>query len=52
MPGQLDTNFYFNTAAVGEDVLRVIDFEGREEISTLFRFEINLICDDPELELA
>jgi len=51
MADDFAAKFYFETEALGSDTFRVLDFEGHEEISRPFRFEINLVSDDPEVDL-
>jgi hypothetical protein len=44
--------YFFETAALSSDTLQVVDFSGREAISQLFRFDLNLVSDDPEINFA
>ncbi|HKB06663.1 MAG TPA: hypothetical protein VKF61_00130, partial [Candidatus Polarisedimenticolia bacterium] len=47
----LSTKFTFQSAALEPDTLRVLDFQGEEKISRLFRYEINLTSDLPDIDL-
>ncbi|MFQ5757346.1 MAG: type VI secretion system Vgr family protein [Acidiferrobacterales bacterium] len=48
----MHTTFSFHSDAVDDGALRVIGFEGEEEISRLYEFRIELISEDPALDLA
>ena len=41
--------YYFNTDTLAQDTLQVVDMVGQEAISQLFRFDLNLISEDPEI---
>ncbi len=45
-------NFSFRSTVLAEDVFQVVRFEGEEEISRLFRFEIYLVSRDPNIDLS
>jgi type VI secretion system secreted protein VgrG len=51
MADEFDAKLYFESAATESDTFRVVDFKGTEEISRPFRFEINLISSEPEIDL-
>ena len=42
----------FSASALLPDTFRVVAFEGHEAISQLYRFEINLVSNDPEIPFA
>jgi type VI secretion system secreted protein VgrG len=44
--------YFFETAALDPDTLQVVDFIGQEEISQPFRFDLNLVSEDPEIDFA
>ena len=43
-------NFEFEVNGLDSDVLEVVGFSGEEEISRLFRFELDLLSSDKELD--
>jgi len=43
--------FFFESGACDPDTFRVVDFKGTEEISRPYRFEINLISAEGEIDL-
>lgn len=43
--------FDFASTALPSDTFAVIDFNGREEISTCYEFEINLVSEKPDVDL-
>jgi type VI secretion system VgrG family protein len=47
----LSTKYTFQSEALDPDTFRVLDFQGEEEISRLFRFEINLISEHSDIDL-
>jgi len=53
MNANLTTNLYFESRAknVPADTFRVISFEGQEEISRPFRFEIELASERPDIDV-
>lgn len=46
------TRFTFTVDGGSEQTFRVFHFRGEEEISTLFRFEIDVVADAPDVPLA
>jgi uncharacterized protein involved in type VI secretion and phage assembly len=44
--------YFFETAALSPDTLQVADFSGHEAVSQMFRFDLNLVSDDPEINFA
>ncbi|MBT8401183.1 MAG: hypothetical protein KJO98_11955, partial [Rhodothermia bacterium] len=44
--------YHFEAAEFDPETFLVLDFKGSEKISGLFRFEINLFSDDPEIEFS
>ena len=51
MAAEFDARIFFRSSALESDTFRVVDFEGVEEISRPFRFEINVVAEDPEIDL-
>ncbi|MBM48252.1 MAG: hypothetical protein CMP27_00260 [Roseibacillus sp.] len=45
-------NFEFDVNGLDSDVLEVLEFSGEEEISRLFRFELDLLSTDKELDFS
>ena len=43
-------NIRFESRALPESTFQVLQFDGEEEISHLFRFELKLISKDPNLD--
>ncbi|MGH7456961.1 MAG: type VI secretion system tip protein TssI/VgrG, partial [bacterium] len=46
------SRYFFETPALAHDALRVVDFAGQEFLSQLFRFDLNLVSQDPEINFA
>ncbi len=44
--------FYFTASNFPEETFAVTSFKGREAISSLYEFEINLVTDDPNIDLG
>jgi type VI secretion system secreted protein VgrG len=44
--------YFFETPALAPDALPVVDFAGQESLSQLFRFDLNLVSQDPEINFA
>lgn len=42
----------FSASALAPDAFRVVDFDGHEAISQPYRFEVNLVSNDPEIEFT
>jgi len=45
------TRFHFESALLGEDTFRVVSLVGEEAISQPYRFEIELVSSDPNIDL-
>lgn len=46
------TRYLFEAEALPEDTFQVVRFAGMEELSQLFRFELTLVSDDPNVNFA
>ncbi len=46
------SRYFFETPALAPDALQVVDFAGQEFLSQLFRFDLNLVSQDPEINFA
>jgi uncharacterized protein involved in type VI secretion and phage assembly len=46
------SRYFFETPALAPDALQVVDFAGQEFLSQLFRFDLNLVSNDPEINFA
>ena len=46
------SRFHFTCANLDDDVFQVVSFDGVEEISTLYRYELNLVSQDPDVEFS
>lgn len=52
---ELDANvarFYFEAESLPDDTFQVVSFTGVEEVSELFRFELTLVSEDPNVDFA
>jgi type VI secretion system secreted protein VgrG len=53
MPQEANVALYhFDISTLSPDTLQVVDFKGQEAISQPFRFDLNLVSDDPEIDFA
>ena len=52
MAGNAKKLFTFRSDALAEDVFTVLSFEGTEALSTLFSFDISLLAESPNLDMA
>lgn len=52
MPQLKESAFTFESHAMPKDTFSVVRFSGEEGLSTLYRFEILLISENPEIDLA
>ena len=43
-------NLQFKSEALPEDAFQILQFDGEEEISHLFRFELHLVSRDPDID--
>ena len=50
---EVDTKFYFESTSTSldSDTFRVVSFQGEEEISRPYRFEIELVSENPEIDV-
>ncbi|MGH7450681.1 MAG: type VI secretion system tip protein TssI/VgrG, partial [bacterium] len=44
--------YFFETSALAAEALQVVDFVGQDDISQNFRFDLNLVSNDAEIEFA
>lgn len=42
----------FRVSGMAEDAFEVFRVDGEEAISSIFRFDVDMVCDDPDLDLA
>lgn len=52
MADDMRIEFLFESSALEPDALQVVRFTGEEALSSLFRFEIDLVTDQSDLDLA
>jgi type VI secretion system secreted protein VgrG len=46
------SRYFFETPALAPEALQVVDIAGQESLSQLFRFDLNLVSQDPEISFA
>jgi type VI secretion system secreted protein VgrG len=44
--------YFFETSALAAETLQVVDFVGQDDISQIFRFDLNLVSNDAEIAFA
>jgi type VI secretion system secreted protein VgrG len=44
--------YFFETSTLGSDALQVVDFVGQDDISQLFRFDLNLVSKETDIDFA
>lgn len=44
--------YFFETSALSPDTLQVVDFAGQDDISQIFRFDLNLVSKEADIDFA